>query len=275
MLNIGCHLSSSNGLLSMSYISYSIGGNTFQFFLRNPKSGKSIQISDEDIKLFLEFSKKNKFSKIVAHSPYTINLCSSKSNVREFSRKMLKSDIEKMERIPENIYNLHPGSHTGLGISKGIEFISEALSDILSNKCKTTTIVLETMSGKGTEVGSTFDELSSIIKNSNSSSNLGVCFDTCHMFDAGFDFDKIDLILEEFDKKIGIDKLKLIHLNDSKNPIGSKKDRHECIGKGFIGMDVFKKIMNHEYLKNLPFILETPNDLIGYAEEIFTLKKMT
>ena len=158
---------------------------------------------------------------------------------------------------------------------KGIEFISEALSDILSNTCKTTTIVLETMSGKGTEVGSTFDELSSIIKNSNSSSNLGVCFDTCHMFDAGFDFDKIDLILEEFDKKIGIDKLKLIHLNDSKNPIGSKKDRHECIGKGFIGMDVFKKIINHEYLKNLPFILETPNDLIGYAEEIFTLKKMT
>lgn len=274
MLNIGCHLSSSDGFMSMSYAAFSIGGNTFQFFLRNPKSGKSIDLKKEDIDSFIEFSNKNNFSQIVAHSPYTINLCSSRPNVREFSLRMLSSDIKKMESIPGNIYNMHPGSHTGLGISKGIEFISDALGNVLSNDCKNTCIVLETMSGKGSEVGSTFDQLSDIIRCSGSSANLGVCFDTCHMFDAGFDFTRLDDILEEFDKKIGIERLKLIHLNDSKNPRGSRKDRHERIGKGFIGNSVFRKILNHSYLKNLPFILETPNDLIGYAEEIFNLKEM-
>lgn len=273
MLNIGCHLSSSNGFLSMAYASFSIGGNTFQFFPRNPKSGKSISFDENDIKSFIDFSKCHNFTKIVAHSPYTINLCSSKKNVREFSLKMLKSDIQKMNSIPGNIYNLHPGSHTGLGIKKGIEFISSALSEVLSDDCKTT-LVLETMSGKGSEIGSTFNELSDIIKNSGKNENLGVCFDTCHMFDAGFDFGDLDSILDEFDKKIGIEKLKLIHLNDSKNSIGSHKDRHELIGKGFIGINSFRKIINHKYLKNLPFILETPNDLVGYAEEILMLKEM-
>ena len=274
MLNIGCHLSSSDGFLSMSYSAFSIGGNTFQFFLRNPKSGKSIDLDKKDIDSFIEFSKENNFSKIVAHSPYTINLCSSRPNVREFSLKMLSDDIKKMESIPGNIYNLHPGSHTGLGVSKGIEFISDSLGKVLDSGCKNTFIVLETMAGKGSEVGSTFEELSDIIKNSGSSPNLGVCFDTCHMFDAGFDFNKLDDILEEFDKKIGIERLKLIHLNDSKNPRESKKDRHERIGKGFIGNSLFRKIINHSYLKDLPFILETPNDLIGYAEEILNLKEM-
>ena len=273
MLNIGCHLSSSNGFLSMAYASFAIGGNTFQFFPRNPKSGKSISFDEKDIYSFIQFSKEHNFTKIIAHSPYTINLCSSKKHVREFSIKMLKSDIKKMNNIPGNIYNLHPGSHTGLGIKRGIEFISNALSEVIPDDCQIT-LVLETMSGKGSEIGSTFNELSDIIKNSGRSKNLGVCFDTCHMFDAGFDFNNLDFILDEFDKKIGIERLRLIHLNDSKNPIGSHKDRHELIGKGFIGINSFRKIINHEYLKKLPFILETPNDLMGYAEEILMLKEM-
>lgn len=272
MINIGCHLSTTQGFLTMAHTTFSIGGNTFQFFLRSPKSGKNVKIDPNDIEEFKKFSKKNNFVQIVAHSPYTINLCSSKPNVREFSRKMLIDDLKKMENIPGNLYNLHPGSHTGLGISKGIEFISSAIEEVLSSEKFNTTLVLETMSGKGTEVGSNFDELSSIIKSVGSPDNLGVCFDTCHMFDAGFDFNKIDEILEEFDKKIGINKLKSLHLNDSKNPIGSRKDRHEKIGQGYIGLEVFRKILTNNYLKNLPMILETPNDIIGYAEEILTLK---
>lgn len=273
MLKIGCHLSASLGLLGMAQTAFSIGANTFQFFLRSPKSGKNIDISEEDLELFRDFNLKNNFAPIVAHSPYTINLCSSKPMVRKFSKKMLRDDIKKLDLLPGNFYNLHPGSHTGLGISKGIRFIAESLGEILP-EVKNTTLVLETMAGKGTEIGSTFDEIADIINLSGNPDNIGVCFDTCHMFDAGFDFSKLDEILSGFDKKIGIDRLKIIHLNDSKNPIGSKKDRHEKIGKGHIGIDVFQKILTNKYLKNLPFILETPNDLIGYAEEILILKNL-
>ena len=273
MLKIGCHLSASLGFLGMAHTAFSIGANTFQFFLRSPKSGKNIDVSEEDLELFQEFNLKNNFAPIVAHSPYTINLCSSKPMVRKFSKKMLRDDIKKLDLLPGNFYNLHPGSHTGLGISKGIRFIAESLGEILP-EVKNTTLVLETMTGKGTEVGSTFDEIADIINLSGNPDNIGVCFDTCHMFDAGFDFSNLDEILSEFDKKIGIDRLKIIHLNDSKNPIGSKKDRHEKIGKGYIGIDVFQKILTNKYLKNLPFILETPNDLIGYAEEILILKNL-
>ena len=273
MLKVGCHLSASLGLLGMAQTAFSIGANTFQFFLRSPKSGKNIDISADDLDLFRNFSQKNNFAPIVAHSPYTINLCSSKPTVRKFSKKMLRDDIKKLNLLPGNFYNLHPGSHTGLGISRGIRFIAESLGEILP-EFKNTTLVLETMAGKGTEIGSTFDEISDIINLSGKPDNIGVCFDICHMFDAGFDFSNLDEILSEFDKKIGIDRLKIIHLNDSKNSIGSKKDRHEKIGKGYIGIDVFQKILTNKYLKNLPFILETPNDLIGYAEEILILKNL-
>ena len=271
MINIGCHLSSSQGFLSMAYAVFSIGGNTFQFFLRNPKSGKNIKISQEDILDFNNFSKQNDFAPIIAHSPYTINLCSSKPDVRKFSFQMLKDDLKKMQNIPRNFYNLHPGSHTGLGTKRAIELISNSIGNILSEEFDTT-LVLETMSGKGTEIGSTFDELSTIIKESGAKKNLGICFDTCHMFDAGFDFNFLDNILDEFDKKIGINRLKIIHLNDSKNPIGSKKDRHERIGQGYIGLEIFRKILTNKYISSLPMILETPNDLMGYAEEILILK---
>lgn len=274
MLNIGCHLSASEGFLNMAKMAQSIGANTFQFFLRNPHSAKDIKFSDEDIENFKDFAQKNNFSKIVAHSPYTMNLCSAKPGVRKFSAQILKSDLTEMNKIPGNFYNLHPGSHTGLGIKKGIEFISETLGKIFSQNNFETTVVLETMSGKGSEVGSTFDEISNIIKNSGAGKNLGVCFDTCHMFDAGFDFDNIEKILDEFDKKIGIERLKAMHLNDSKNPIGSQKDRHEKIGQGFMGLEVFRKILNNNYIKNLPMILETPNDLPGYTEEILILKSL-
>lgn len=274
MLNIGCHLSASEGFLNMAKMAQSIGANTFQFFLRNPHSAKDIKFSDEDIENFKNFAQKNNFSKIVAHSPYTMNLCSAKPGVRKFSAQILKSDLTEMNKIPGNFYNLHPGSHTGLGVKKGIEFISETLGKIFSQNNFETTVVLETMSGKGSEVGSTFDEISDIIKNSGAGKNLGICFDTCHMFDAGFDFNNIEKILDEFDKKIGIERLKAMHLNDSKNPIGSRKDRHEKIGQGFLGLEVFRKILNNNYIKNLPIILETPNDLPGYAEEILILKSL-
>lgn len=274
MLNIGCHLSASEGFLNMAKTAQTIGANTFQFFLRNPHSAKDIKFSDEDIENFKDFAQKNNFSKIVAHSPYTMNLCSAKPGVRKFSAQILKSDLTEMNKIPGNFYNLHPGSHTGLGIKKGIEFISETLGKIFSQNNFETTVILETMSGKGSEVGSTFDEISDIIKNSGAGKNLGVCFDTCHMFDAGFDFNNIEKILDEFDKKIGIEKLKAMHLNDSKNPMGSRKDRHEKIGQGFLGLEVFRKILNNSYIKNLPMILETPNDLPGYTEEILILKSL-
>lgn len=271
MLNIGCHLSASQGFVHMAHVAFSIGGNTFQFFLRSPKSGKNIKFSEEDLNEFNKFTRDNCFAPVVTHSPYTINLCSARSDVRKFSKKMLRDDLRKMEKIPGNIYNLHPGSHTGLGISKGIELISGAIGEILTEGFNTT-LVLETMSGKGSEVGSNFDEISGIIEGAGNPENLGVCFDTCHMFDTGFDFNNLDRILYEFDKKIGISKLKLVHLNDSKNKIGSKKDRHEKIGQGFIGIEIFRKILSNKYLKDLTFILETPNDLMGYAEEILILK---
>lgn len=272
MLSIGCHLSASKGLLSMAMTAESIGANTFQFFLRNPQSARDIKFSDNDIKDFNRFVEKNNFSKVVAHSPYTMNLCSSKPDVRNFSVKILSDDLEKMNGIPGNFYNLHPGSHTGQGLAKGIEFISKALGSVLSENGNKTTVVLETMAGKGSEIGSTFEELSSIISESGAYRNLGVCFDTCHMFDAGFDFNNLEKILDEFDKKVGIERLKVLHLNDSKNPIGSRKDRHEKIGQGFIGIEVFRKILSNKYISKLPIILETPNDLQGYAEEILILK---
>ncbi|MCL2313081.1 MAG: deoxyribonuclease IV [Firmicutes bacterium] len=274
MLNIGCHLPNTNGLYGMASIANMIGGNTFQFFLRNPISGKLIDNDNDEIDKFKKFSKENSFSKIVAHSPYTINLCSSKVNVRKYSMKTLENDLLRMDLVEGNLYNLHPGCHTGLGIKEGIKYIAEAIGHIFSKNFKTT-LVLEMMSGKGTEIGSKFSEIAEIIYESGIKEKIGVCFDTCHMSDAGFDFQNLDKILEDFDKIVGIDKLKLIHLNDNKNPIGSRKDRHEKIGHGYLGIEVFKKIVNNRDLKNLPFILETPGGLANYAEEIAFLKGLT
>jgi deoxyribonuclease-4 len=270
MLKIGCHLSISKGLLGAADTALKIGSNTFQFFTRNPRGGKSAEFKKKDVEKFLEFSNLNGFSELIAHAPYTMNLCSANPAVREFSLEILKEDLKKMDQIPGNFYNLHPGNHSGQGIEIGIEFIAESLS--IAALRNTTTILIETMAGKGTEIGSNFKEISDIIKKSDVKT-IGVCFDTCHVYDSGYDIvGGLDLVLDEFDKIIGIERLKAIHLNDSKNKIGSKKDRHEKIGKGHIGIKCFENILNNSVLKKLPFILETPNDLDGYKEEILILK---
>ena len=275
MLNIGCHLSASNGFYSMGEVALGLGANTFQYFTRNPRGGRVKKIDEKDIELFLDFSKKNNFTHIVAHAPYTMNLCSSKENIRSFSKDMFKEDIARAEYIPNIYYNFHPGSHTGQGADVGIEQISEALNEILSES-QSTVVLLETMAGKGSEIGGKFEEIAKIRSNVQVKSKLGVCLDTCHVFDAGYNIvDSLDSVLEEFDKIIGISNLKAIHINDSKNPIGSHKDRHEQIGKGNIGIDAFKQIINNKYLKNLPFILETPqSDILGYASEISILRDL-
>lgn len=276
MINIGCHLSSSKGYLSMGETAKSIGANTFAYFTRNPRGGACKKVDMEDLRAFLKFSSEENFARIVAHAPYTLNLCSSAEHIRNFSERVFKEDIERTELIPGSFYNFHPGSHTGQGIDVGIEQISKALNEIIFPGQKTT-ILLETMSGKGSEVGGKFEEIKKIINNIEIKDKVGVCLDTCHVFDAGYDIkSNLESVLEEFDKEIGISKLRAVHLNDSKNAIGSKKDRHEKIGKGTIGIAAFENIVNNEFLKNLPFILETPQEkLSGYADEISILKSLS
>lgn len=275
-MNIGCHLSSSGGFFAMAKAAVSIGANTFQFFSRNPRGGRGKEIDLKDIENFLHITKENNFAKIVAHAPYTMNLCSSANHICEFSKNIFAEDLEKLENIPGNFYNFHPGSHTGQGAEIGIRKISDALNEILKVN-QSTTVLLETMAGKGSEVGGNFNELKKIIDNIKLKDKIGVCLDTCHIFDGGYDIvNNLEGVLEEFDKIIGIEKLKAIHLNDSKNPCGSKKDRHEKIGKGNIGLKAFERIINHKHLSCLPFILETPQeDLRGYADEISVLKRMS
>ncbi len=273
MLNIGCHLSSSGGFAAMAKTAISIGANTFQYFSRNPRGGNAKAISMEDVKEYLKISKENNFSKIVAHAPYTMNLCSSNEHIRTFSVNMLKDDLIRMENIPGNYYNFHPGSHTGQGDSVGISQISDALNALLTQE-QTTVVLLETMAGKGSEIGGKFQQLRDIRDKIEYKEKVGVCLDTCHVFDGGYDIvGNLENCLEEFDKIIGIENLKAIHLNDSKNPCGSHKDRHEQIGKGNIGPEAFERIINNKYLRDLPFILETPQENIdGYAQEIKLLK---
>ncbi len=275
MLKIGCHLSAAKGYLSMANDALSIDANVFQFFTRNPRGGKSKEISEEDIKRYKEVANSNNFGKILAHAPFTVNACSNEEKKREFANMVFEDDLKRMEYTPYNYYNFHPGSHVGQGIEKGIEYIAEMLNKNLKES-QTTTVLLETMAGKGSEVGSKFEELRKIIDSTNLKDKLGVCLDTCHVFDAGYDIvNNLDGVLEEFDKVIGIEKLKAIHLNDSKNPIGSHKDRHEEIGKGYIGIEAIEKIINHDALKNLPFYLETPHDILdGYKAEIKLLKSL-
>ncbi len=273
MLNIGCHLSSSKGFYNMGKEALKINANTFQFFTRNPRGSKAKNIDENDINKLLKLMNENNFTKILAHAPYTLNCASADNKIREFAFMTMEDDLKRMEYIPGNMYNFHPGSHVGQGKEKGIELISDVLNNILKEE-QTTTILLETMSGKGTEIGKNFKELKAIIDNVNLSHKIGICFDTCHMYDAGYDIvNNLDNVLEEFNSIIGIDKLKAIHINDSKNPFGSHKDRHEKIGMGYIGLEAFKRIINHPLLRKLPFYLETPNELSGYAYEIELLKR--
>ena len=274
MLNIGCHLSASKGYYNMGKEAVSIGANTFQFFTRNPRGGKAKEVDIKDVEKFLNLSKENNFCKILAHAPYTINVCSADENIRKFGIDTMKDDLKNLEFVPGNMYNFHPGSHVGQGEEVGIKLIIEALNYVL-NENQQTTVLLETMAGKGTEVGKTFEQLKQIIDGVDLKDKLGVCLDTCHVYDAGYDIvNDLDGVLKKFDTVIGLDKLNAIHLNDDKNPFGSHKDRHEKIGEGSIGIEAFEKIINHPKLRNLPFYLETPNELDGYAKEIALLKNL-
>lgn len=275
MLNIGCHLSASKGFENMGLEALEIHANTFQFFTRNPRGGKAKEIDESDVNKLLKIMKENNFAKILAHAPYTLNLCSADKGIREFAKNTMADDLKRMEYLPNNMYNFHPGSHVGQGIETGINYIVEALNEILS-KNQSTTVLLETMSGKGSEVGSKFEEIKEIIDRVELNEKLGVCFDTCHVNDAGYDMvNNLDSVLEEFDKIIGLDRLKAIHINDSMNPLGAHKDRHQKIGEGYIGLEAFERIINHPKLRKLPFYLETPHDDIkGYAKEIEVLRNL-
>ncbi|WP_349673623.1 deoxyribonuclease IV [Lacrimispora sp.] len=272
MLTIGCHLSSSKGFLAMGKEAVKIGADTFQFFSRNPRGTKAKKLDPEDIGRFLSFAKEHEINRILAHAPYTLNACSADEGLRELARDTMKDDLDRMEYIPGNCYNFHPGSHTGQGAETGIRYISHMLNQILRSDQKTT-VLLETMSGKGSEVGRTFEELREILNQVELKECMGVCLDTCHVWDAGYDIaGDLDGVLNEFDRIIGLSRLKAIHLNDSLNPLGSHKDRHAAIGEGMIGFDALKRIVEHPSLKNLPFYLETPNDLPGYAKEIAMMR---
>lgn len=272
MLHIGNHLSSSKGFMHMGKEALQLKADTFAFFTRNPRGSKAKDIDDNDVAAFLKLAKESNFQKLVAHAPYTLNPCSNKIEVREFAYNTMTDDLKRMEKLPHNYYNFHPGNHLKQGEQIGIELIADCLNSIMWEE-QQTTVLLETMSGKGTEVGKTFEEIRAIIDKIKLQDKIGVCLDTCHIWDGGYDIvNHLDDVIEEFDKIIGLDKLKAIHLNDSKNDCGSHKDRHEKIGEGKIGLDAIIRIINHPALKNLPFILETPNDHDGYAREIALLR---
>ena len=274
MLNIGCHLSNSKGYMNMCSEAASIGADTFQFFTRNPRGGAAKDIDPEDVKEALSFMSENGFVKILAHAPYTLNPCAARPEVREFTENTMRDDLARMEYTPGNLYNFHPGSHVGQGIDAGIELITEMLNKILTPD-QTTTVLLETMAGKGSEVGGRFEELRRIIDGVELKDKMGVCLDTCHVFDGGYDIvNDLDGVLAEFDRVIGIERLRAIHVNDTKNPFESHKDRHEKIGEGYIGLEAFRRIVNHPALRDLPFYLETPNELDGYGREIALLRSI-
>ena len=272
MFKIGCHLSVSNGFLAMGKTAESIGANTFQFFTRNPRGGAAKAIDRRDVDAFLDFARERGMSDFLAHAPYTLNICSDKANIREFARNTFEDDIQRVENLPDGLYNFHPGNHVGQGMEVGITIISDVLNSVLRPE-QTVTVLLETMTGKGSEVGGRFEELSEIINRVILQDKVGVCFDTCHVFDAGYDVvNDLDGVLTEFDRVIGLRRLRAVHINDSKNPLGGRKDRHETIGNGFLGLEALGRIINHPQLRGLPFYLETPNELPGYAAEIALLK---
>ena len=272
---IGNHLSASKGYAAMGKAALALDANTFAFFTRNPRGGKANEIDEKDVEKFLNFAKEHEFGKIVAHAPYTMNLCAAKEDVRSFSKEMLLDDLKRMEYTPYNYYNFHPGSHVGQGADKGIALIAEALNEALKPE-QTTTVLLETMAGKGTEVGRTFEELREILDRVELNDKMGVCLDTCHVWDGGYDIvNDLDGVLNEFDRVIGLDRLKAVHFNDSMNDCGSHKDRHAKIGEGKIGAEAMRRVALHPLLEGRPFILETPNDDEGYRREIQMVREWT
>lgn len=272
MLRIGCHLSASKGYLAMAKDAVKIGANTFQFFTRNPRGGNAKEIDENDIEEFKKYSKEHGIDVILAHAPYTLNPCSADESIREFTIRTMKDDLKRLEYTPGNYYNFHPGSHVKQGVEIGIDYIVNCLNEILT-KDQTTIVLLETMSGKGSEIGRNFEELKQIIDRVNLKEKMGVCLDTCHVFDGGYDIvNNLEDVLDNFDKVIGIERLKAIHLNDSLNNLNSHKDRHAKIDEGNIGLKAMVRIINNPRLKDLPFYLETPNELDGYAKEIELLK---
>lgn len=273
MVYIGCHLSVADGYEQMGKTMVDFGGNTFAFFTRNPRGGKTKDVTREDIGALNKLLKREKFGPLVAHGSYTMNLCSSNPETRRNGFEMMHQDLERMEQIPGNYYNFHPGAHTGQGSEAGIAQIADALNQLLEPNLHTT-ILLETMAGKGSEIGGTFEELKEIIRRIEVKDRIGVCFDTCHTWDAGYDLARdFDGVLKHFDEVIGLDRLCAVHFNDSKNPCGSHKDRHEKIGQGYLGEEVLKSIAKHPLLSGLPFILETPNDDAGYIREIHMVQE--
>lgn len=274
MFIIGCHLSSSGGYLAMGKEAVRIGANDFQFFTRNPRGGQAKPLDLEDVKAFEEYRKENGIVSVLAHAPYTMNACAKDEGLREFARNTMADDIYRLDHIEGALYNFHPGSHVSQGVDAGIQYIADMLNAVLFPEQKTT-ILLETMAGKGSEVGRSFEELRAIIDKVELKEKLGVCLDTCHVFDGGYDIvNDLDGVLEEFDRIIGLDRLKAIHLNDSLNYMGCHKDRHAKIGEGGLGLPAIERIINHPKLKNLPFFLETPNDIDGYQREIELLKTL-
>ena len=274
MLRIGCHLPSSKGYLEMGKHAVALGATTFAFFTRNPRGGKAKPIQKEDVAAFLAYAAEHDLQHLVAHAPYTMNLCSADPSIRQFGKDMLADDLQRMEYTPNQYYNFHPGSHTGLGIENGITLIADALNAILTPE-QSTTVLLETMAGKGSEVGGRFEELREILDRVELTEKMGVCLDTCHVSDAGYDIiHDLDGVLTEFDRAIGLERLRAIHLNDSLNPCGAHKDRHARIGEGCIGQEALARVGNHPALKNLPFCRETPNELPGYAKEIALMRSL-
>jgi deoxyribonuclease-4 len=272
MLYIGCHLPSSKGYLAMGKHALALGANTFAFFTRNPRGGNAKPVNAEDAAAFRQLAAEHHFGTLVAHAPYTMNLCSADPSIRTFARNMMMDDMQRMEYTPHQYYNFHPGSHVKQGTETGILQIADALNQILRPK-QTTTVLLETMAGKGTEIGRSFEELREILDRVTLVEKMGVCLDTCHIYDGGYDIvNDLDGVLTKFDQVIGLNRLKAIHLNDSMNPMGSHKDRHQKIGEGSLGLDAIVRIINHEALRDIPFYLETPNDLAGYGAEIALLR---
>lgn len=273
MVYLGCHLSSAKGYAAMGRTALSIGADTFQFFTRNPRGGAAKNIAPADAAALVQMQKDGQLGPLVAHAPYTLNPCSRDERTREFAREVFTGDLQRMELTPGNFYNFHPGSHVGQGTQAGIDYIAAALKNALRHDYPVT-VLLETMAGKGSEIGGRFEELRDIL-DAVGSENVGVCLDTCHVYDGGYDIvNDLDGVLAEFDRVIGLGRLHALHLNDSKNPFASHKDRHECLGKGSLGLETFRRIVNHPRLKDKPMILETPNELPGYAGEIRILREM-
>lgn len=271
---IGAHLSASKGYTHMLEEALSIGANTFQFFTRNPRGGRAKDIDKADIEAFLEKAKEKDFKIILAHAPYTMNCCSAKEETRQFAIDIFADDLRRMEYTPNMLYNFHPGAHVGQGEKTGVRLICDVLNRVMFPQM-TTTVLLETMAGKGSEMGKNFEELRAILDGTQYNDKIGVCLDTCHVSDGGYDIvNNLDGVLEEFDRAVGISRLKALHMNDSKNPVGAHKDRHEKIGEGYLGVKTFENIVNNKYLKDLPMFLETPNELDGYAKEIALIKSL-